>query len=308
MNDNGNINNNNARQNWVGNNVNNSSVLSTNTPQNNSAGIVSNSNGSVGMTVVENAEAELESAPSGLILVVKSAGQSNLKVGDEVDGNLNPIKSNNSSIASGNGANINNPGPPSPIIQSNNKLLTNTNPNNATNSTTNNILSSSNIGNKNGPQNNNALNGNEKLSDTASATGQQTGQSNQNPAGVILSNGGANSLSNQSNTQAPAASGNSNINNPLPATNNQNQNKPGLGVNTGNTMNKANPGSGDNSNSVMVNSVPQAQQVKEEPAPQVQEPQASPVMEEPNAQHQVAFDEVPQNPSETLENMEEQEI
>ena len=43
-------------------------------------------------------EKELASAPKGLILIVKEPGQSNLIAGEQVDGNLNPIKLNGSAI------------------------------------------------------------------------------------------------------------------------------------------------------------------------------------------------------------------
>ena len=51
----------------------------------------------------------------------------------------------------------------------------------------------------------------------------------------------------------------------------------------------------------MVNSIPQAQQVQ-------QEPLISPDVQQPNEQNQQQVEEVPQNPSEVLENMEPQAV
>merc|ERR1712080_564380 len=126
--------------------------------------------------------------------------------------------------------------------------------------------------------------------------GGQTGQQNPNLSGVNLSNGGSNLPSNQNNAQPLVASANTPIVKPVLVPNNQNQNTQESGSNSGNIANKSNPGNGANNPTVVVNSVPQAQQVKEELDPQGQEPQASPVMEELKAQHQVEFDAVPRNP------------
>ena len=94
-------------------------------------------------------------------------------------------------------------------------------------------------------------------------------------------------MNNQGTNQMPPQNGNSNPqtnsnNNQPSGLANQNQNNNGIGE----PINNANPGS-NNGPSVMVNSIPQAQQVQEEPQ---------------------VFDEVPQNPSEILENMEPQAV
>ena len=44
-------------------------------------------------------EQELSSAPKGLILIVKEPGESNLIAGEQVDGNLNPISVNGTTVA-----------------------------------------------------------------------------------------------------------------------------------------------------------------------------------------------------------------
>ena len=76
------------------NNVGNSLASASNGQVNSMRSKSKNETG-FGMSAVEYEEAELETAPEGLILIVKEAGKSNLKVGDEVDGNLNPVKKEN---------------------------------------------------------------------------------------------------------------------------------------------------------------------------------------------------------------------
>ena len=92
-NNDGNASNKNGGANGAQNGLNDiSPLLSTSNNQNiSSTGVNSSSNNTNGMNAVEKEEAELETAPKGLILVVKNAGQSNLKVGQQVDGNLNPL-------------------------------------------------------------------------------------------------------------------------------------------------------------------------------------------------------------------------
>merc|ERR1712020_570446 len=98
------------------------------------------------MSAVEYEEAELETAPEGLILVVKEAGKSNLKVGDEVDGNLNPVKkdnittmnntANDAALSISSGGNNNN-GVNSPSNSQTSKFSKPTNPNNLGNKSSN---------------------------------------------------------------------------------------------------------------------------------------------------------------------------
>ena len=82
-------------RNGANNNSNGASPLLSMGNQSNSSTNNTSTNNTMSMNNIETEVAELETAPKGLILVVKNSGQSNLKVGQEVDGNLNPIKQNN---------------------------------------------------------------------------------------------------------------------------------------------------------------------------------------------------------------------
>ena len=73
------------RGNGSNNNANGVSPLPNMSNQNTSSGNNISTNNALSMNTVETEVAELETAPKGLILVVKNAGQSNLKVGQEVD-------------------------------------------------------------------------------------------------------------------------------------------------------------------------------------------------------------------------------
>ena len=58
----------------------------------------------------------------------------------------------------------------------------------------------------------------------------------------------------------------------------------------------------------MVNAIPQAQQVQQEPVDEAREPQVLPAMEGPDSKEEDEFDEVPRIPNVTLENIAPQEI
>merc|ERR1712136_733688 len=112
-------------------------------------------------------------APKGLILVVKNAGQSNLKVGQEVDGNLNPIKQNN--LTNGNPSPMNSSLPA--ILQANGNQVANNNQNSAQNNTNNNTPapnSASNAGNNNLPGG--IANANNNNMNSTSSSGTQGGE------------------------------------------------------------------------------------------------------------------------------------
>lgn len=297
-NNDGNASNQNLGTNGAQNGVNNiSPLVSTGNNQNiPSNGVNSSSNNTNGMNAVEKEEAELETAPKGLILVVKNAGQSNLKVGQQVDGNLNPLKQSNSSLENGNTWNSTNSLPST--LQANNNQANNNIPNSANNNTNNNDSLPTNGGTNTGNNNLQSVNAkNNDLKNTPSS-GAQVGQQNKGNAG------GSNSLNNQASNSLPALNGvnKSNNNNQPTGTGTQNQISNG---NLGEPMNQANPGS-NKGPAVMVNSVPQAQQVQEEPIPVAPEPQVFSLVQQPNNQSPGQFDEVPQNPSEIIESMEPQ--
>ena len=279
------------------------SLASARNGQVNSIGSNSKNETGLGMSVVEYEEAELETAPEGLILVVKEAGKSNLKVGDEVDGNLNPVKkdnltttnstSNNAAFSISSGGNNNN-GVNRQSNSQTSQFLKPTNPNN--------------LGANTGQQTSG-------VSGNAMATNPQTQQNGmaavpkQNPPTGVSSN-----LAGGSNVQG-------NIGNLLPQTQPTNNNnvQPNVGnglnsngqnLNTGSIapLKSINPSNNVNNPSVMVNAIPQAQQVQQEPLDEAREPQSLPVMEGPDEKEEDEFDEVPRIPNVTLENIPPQEI
>ena len=296
-------NNNNGGTNGAQNSANNiSPLLSSGNNQNiSSSGVNATSNNTKGMNAVEREEAELETAPKGLILVVKSAGQSNLKVGQEVDGNLNPLKQSNSLLGNGNASPMNSTNSIPSILSANNNQA-NTNIQNSANNTTNNNDSlATNVGANTGNNNLQSPNAkNNNLQNTPSS-GAQVGQQNTGSAD------GSKSLNNQASNSLPVQNSNNKNNNNNQPTGAGNQNQINKG-NLGEPMTEANPGNNNQGPSVMVNSVPQAQQVQEEPSQVAQEPQVLPLMQQSNDQRPGQVDEVPQNPNELLESMEPQAL
>ena len=255
------------------------------------------------MSAVEYEEAELETAPEGLILVVKEAGKSNLKVGDEVDGNLNPVKkdnitttnntANNAALSISSGGNHNN-GVNSQSNSQTSQFLKPNNPNN--------------LGANNGQQIS-GLGGNAMATNPQTQQGGMAAVPKQNPPTGVSSNlaGGSNVQGNTGNSLPQTQP--TNNNNVQPSLGNG-QNLNGQNLNTGSIapLKSINPSNNVNNPSVMVNAIPQAQQVQQEPVDEARDPQALPAKEGPDEKEEDEFDEVPRIPNVTLENIPPQEI
>ena len=284
------------------NNVGNS-LASASNGQVNSIGSNSKNETGLGMSAVEYEEAELETAPEGLILVVKEAGKSNLNVGDEVDGNLNPVKknnmtttnntANNAALSISSGGNNNN-GVNSPSNSQTNQFLKPSIPNN--------------LGANNGQQNS-GVSGNAMATNSQTQQGGMAVAPKQNPPAGVNSNlaGGSNIQGNTGNSLPQTQP--TNNNNIQPSVSNG-QSLNGQSLNTGSIapLKSINPSNNVNNPSVMVNAIPQAQQVQQEPVDEAREHQALPAMEGPDEKEDDEFDEVPRIPNVTLENIPPQEI
>ena len=284
------------------NNVGNS-LASASNGQVNSIGSNSKNETGLGMSAVEYEEAELETAPEGLILVVKEAGKSNLKVGDEVDGNLNPVKkdnitttnntANNAALSISSGGNNNN-GVNSPSNSQTSQFSKPTNPNN--------------LGANNGQQTS-GLSGNAMATNPQTQQGGMAAVPKQNPPTGVSSNlaGGSNVQGNTGNSLSQTQPTN---NNNVPPSLGNGQNLNGQNLNTGSIapLKSINPSNNVNNPSVMVNAIPQAQQVQQEPMDEAREPQVLPAMKGPDEKEEDEFDEVPRIPNVTLENIPPQEI
>ena len=284
------------------NNVGNS-LASASNGQVNSIGSNSKNETGLGMSAVEYEEAELETAPEGLILVVKEAGKSNLKVGDEVDGNLNPVKkdnitttnntANNAALSISSAGNNNN-GVNSPSNSQTSQFSKPTNPNN--------------LGANNGQQTS-GLSGNAMATNPQTQQGGMAAVPKQNPPTGVSSNlaSGSNVQGNTGNSLPQTQP--TNNNNVQPSLGNG-QNLNGQNLNTGSIapLKSINPSNNVNNPSVMVNAIPQAQQVQQEPMDEAREPQVLPAMKGPDEKEEDEFDEVPRIPNVTLENIPPQEI